>query len=328
MQVQALARDALLQTVYDRAKQLHATDSGSAAARAVVLREASRIEQIPGDDSSALLARVEELKASSRASGRRALGWAVGLAGVGVATGMAIGGPAAFYVPLGALGAASIAGMISWGGYSNGRFYQETGEMIERWARVAQAPPLAPGPLPRVDSSTPASKQQLLDLMEASRGYLAAHLDQPGHPAALAEVEQDLTDLSRRPETDLAELRAHLRAENVELRKKMHRVGWGAMGGMVLGLATLPLVGVAGMVVGFGSSAGLATVGQFMLRHEGRQLRLGRNLQGWETQLERLKEMSGEVERLAAPGSSAGIKEQAGFLLIGGVRVPIAPRTA
>lgn len=324
MQVQALARDALLQSVYDRAKQLHSTDSGSTAARAVVLREASRMEQISGDDSCAMLGRVEELKASSRASGRRALGCAIGLAGMGLAAAVGLSGSAAFFVPLGALGAASIAGMISWGSYSNGRFYQETGAMIERWARVAQAPPVEPGPLPRIDPASPSSKQQLLDLMEASRAYLAAHLDQPGHPAALAEVEQDLTDLSRRPESDLGEMRAHLRAENAELRKKMHRVGWGAMGAMVLGLAGLPLVGAAGLVVGFGSSAGLATVGQLMLRHEGRQLRLGRNLQGWESRLAQLKEMSGEVERLAAPGSTAGIREQAGYLLIGGVRVPVA----
>jgi hypothetical protein len=334
MQVHVLGRDAVMRTVYERADRLKSSelsDPGSAAARAVVLREAHRLEQIPGADTAAMHSELARLRADSRSGGRKALVVGAGLLAAGAATGLALAGSfptGAMIAPIVGTGAASLAFIAGYGGFSNDRFYQETGEMLERWTRVATAPPLAPGEwlkaLPSVRPDTPATREEVLDLMQASRGYLAANLDQPGHAAALSEVERDFAGLSARPEATLSEVRTNLAEEQQALRKQMLKVGYGAVGGMILGLVGLPFLGATGIALGFGGSAALTTVGHVMLRREKKILTLERHLAGWEQQLARLKEMSSEVHQLANPGQTSGVKRQAGYLVVGGVRVPVA----
>ncbi len=334
MQVHVLGRDQVLKTVYERADRLKSSelsDPGSAAARGVVMREAYRMEQISGHDTASMHAEIARLRAESRSGGRKAVLVGVGLLAAGAAAGLALGPSfpmAGMIAPIVGTGAAACAFMAGYGGFSNDRFYQETGEMLERWTRVATAPPLAPGEwlktLPVVQPDTPATREEVLDLMQASRGYLAANLDQPGHAAALSEVERDLAGLSARTEEKLSEVRTNLASEQQALRKQMLKVGYGAVGGMLLGLVGLPFLGAAGIALGFGGSAALTTVGHVMLRREQKVLALDRHLAGWEQQLGHLKEMSAEVHQLASPGLTAGVKRQAGYLVVGGVRVPVA----
>lgn len=334
MQVHVLGRDQVLKTVYERADRLKSTelsDPGSAAARDVVLREAYRMEQIPGQDTASMHAEIARLRQESRSDGRKAILVGAGLAAAGVAVGLALGPSlpmAGTIAPIIGVGSAATAFLMGYGGFHNDRFYQETGEMIDRWTRVASAPPVAPGEwlktLPAATPNTPATRQEVLDLMQASRGYLAANLDQPGHAAALSEVERDLAGLSARPEEKLSDVRANLASEQQALRKQMLKVGYGAVGGMILGLVGLPFLGATGIALGFGGSAALTTVGHVMLRREQKILTLDRHLAGWEQQLVRLKELSAEVHQLANPAQSGGVQRQAGYLVVGGVRVPVA----
>ncbi|MCE7873952.1 hypothetical protein DYH09_26770 [bacterium CPR1] len=334
MQVHVLGRDAVMRTVYERADRLKScelSDPGSAAARAVVLREANRLEQIPGADTAAMHSELARLRADSRSGGRKALVVGAGLLAAGAVTGLALAGSfptGAMIAPIVGTGTAALAFIASYGGLSNDRFYQETGEMLERWTRVATAPPLAPGEWlktpPAVTPNAPATCQEVLELMQASRGYLAANLDQPGHAAALTEVERDLAGLSARPEERLSDVRASLASEQQALRKQMLKVGYTAMGGMVFGLVGLPFLGATGLALGFGGSAALITVGQVMLQREKKILTLDRHLALWEIQLQQLKDMSAEVHQLANPGQTAGVQRQAGYLVVGGVRVPVA----
>lgn len=334
MQVHVLSRDAVMKTVYERADRLKSSelsDPGSAAARDVVLREAYRMEQIPGADTTAMQSEIARLRQESRSDGRKAVLVGAGLAAAGVAVGLALGPSlpmAGTIAPIVGVGAAATACLIGYGGFHNDRFYQETGEMLDRWARVATAPPLAPGEwlktLPAATPNAPATRQEVLDLMQASRGYLAANLDQPGHAAALTEVERDLAGLSARPEEKLSDVRVNLASEQEALRKQMFKVGCGAVGGMIFGLVGLPFLGATGLVLGFGGSAALTTVGHLMLRREKKILTLDRHLAGWEKQLQQLKAMSAEVHQLVNPGQTVGVQRQAGYLVVGGVRVPVA----
>ena len=331
MQVQVLSRDTLMKTVHERADRLKSSelsDPGSAAARGVVLSEAARMQAIPGADTRQMKLEIERLRAEQRSTGKKALAVGAAFVAAGGVAAAALSGTPGFVVPIACAGAGCFAFVLAYGSRYNDGFYGETGEMVERWTRVATAPPVAPGQwlqtLPITDPHTRPTKQEMLDLMEASRGYLQANLEQPGHAAALQEVERDLAGLARRPESLVSDIRANMQAENQALRRKMLPVAYCAMGGLIGGLASLPFLGAYGMAAGFLGAAGLATAGQLMLHHEKGQLTLHSHLQGWETQLQSLKDMSAEVHRLAQPGPSAGIKKQAGFLLVGGVRVPVS----
>jgi hypothetical protein len=262
------------------------------------------------------------LRGEARKTRRNTVLIGLGFIGAGAAAALTIG-------PIPAIacaGGAGIAFIQAYGAGYNDRFYGEAGEMIDRWTRVATAPPVPPPQTLPMVSAGPATKQELLDLMQASRSYLTAHLDQPGHGAALAEVEGDLAGLSARSETGLAEIQSRIAGDAASRRANMHKIAYGALAGMVGGFVSLPLVGVAGMVLGLGTACALTTAGHLMLQTERSELTLARHLQSWEIQLQHLKDMSDEVERLTAPGQSAGIQKQAGFLLVGGVRVPVAAK--
>ncbi|MEW6281498.1 MAG: hypothetical protein AB1758_23010, partial [Candidatus Eremiobacterota bacterium] len=146
--------------------------------------------------------------------------------------------------------------------------------------------------------------------------------------AALAEVERDLAGLANRPGRSLSEVREELTRESGELRRKMQWVGCGAMAGLIGGLVGLPFAGAAGIALGFGGAVVLTAVGHVMLHREKQVLTLNRHLAGWEEQMGYLKDTAGEVHRLAEPGASVGVQERAGYLLVGGVRVPVARRRA
>lgn len=335
MQVHTLSRDRLMKTVSERADRLRSTelsDPGSAAARNVVLGEAARMQQIAGDDTLAMKAEIERLRASSRSGSRTGLGVGLGFVAASGVTALALSGMPGIIAPMACAGAAAMAFMMSYGGFHNDKFYAETGQMIDRWSQVATAPPAKPGQwlqtLPAADPKSPPSKAEVQNLMEASRSYLTANLDQPGHAEALSAVERDIAGLARRPETDLSVLRSNMADEAQELRNKMQWVGYGAVCGMAGGVAGMFLVGWPAIAIGFGGSATLATVGQLMLRHERKELELSRHLGGWEKQLKQLKEISADVHALNEPGQSAGIRKQAGYLLVGGVRVPVASTTS
>jgi hypothetical protein len=286
------------------------------------------MDRIPGADTAAMKTEIERLRSCERAGARKAALIGLGFVAASAATALTLGGLAQTIAPIVCAGGAAMSFLVAWGGNYNNRFYQETGEMVDRWSRVATAPPVAPGDwlktLPAADPTKPATKQEVLDLMAASRGYLAANLDQPGHAAALQEVERDLAALGARPEVSLSDVQSNLKTESTELRKKMFLVGCGAMAGIIGGFCTLPFVGAVGLLAGTGVMAGLTGIGQLMLRKEQKQLTLNRHLTGWEKQLQQLKDISAEVHKLAAPGATAGIKKQAGYLLVGGVRVPVA----
>ncbi|MEW6279415.1 MAG: hypothetical protein AB1758_12370 [Candidatus Eremiobacterota bacterium] len=342
-----------MRAVYDYTGRLTGlTDPSSAAARQVVLEEARRLEQIEGADTAAMQAEIARLRAVSRGGARKNL--AVGGALVGLGAGGALGmltglapivHPIAY--PLVVAGALTVATAALAGAgaafnearifFGLDRFYREVDGALEGWIHLTVDPSEPPGhwleAVPAPDPTRPTSRQEILGVMQAAHGYWVTHLDRAGAEAALAEVERDLTGLADRPGLSLREVREELTREVDALDRRKAWVGCGAIAGLVAGLLGLPfvatgIVGAAPIAVGFGGAVLMTALGHVMLRREMRMLTLDRRLADWEEQVNTLRATAGEVHRLSRPGTSSGVQVRAGYLAVGGVRLPSTRRVA
>ncbi|MEW6279496.1 MAG: hypothetical protein AB1758_12780 [Candidatus Eremiobacterota bacterium] len=250
------------------------------------------------------------------------------------------GGPA----PGGWLQGLNFVGLM--GGATTG--FLAVGQHENRKALLRQAGELsdlalgAP-PLPHTDFLVPGghgdfgSMTRLKGVLQATESSLKGLGARPEVEAALDQLARDRKDVDRFPAATLEESRALARtAEDSEQRAasrldRLVRPGLLVGLGGVLGSGLLPgllPVGIGVLAVSL-VAAGL-DIWHRVRAHDARQSQaaLGR----WQEQLEELYRMTegarDDVERLASEPAGGGVATRSGYVVVGGVRVPVLERRA
>lgn len=334
-----VSRTELLTSLGSRLDKAGQSDPGSLALRQTLARELARLERVPGQDTEAMHRSIDQTLARDwKLVGKSALATA-GMAGLSAAAfSMGAELPGVFLAAFGVLGAPFIAAGL-WGVVEQ----HQSRAALDRWApRVAAPAPAWLPALPPIDPKTPVQRQEVQQLMESARDFLAGSADEPGHRAALKLVEKDLASLRPLAGGSLEEVRASLQASKQSHENRLGLCLAGAVvtgvAGMLLMMGGLPALapglsaalvhaGIPWIAPGIAVYAAAGLPAWKALRHKLDQNRLDKfeqNLQGWEQQVVALRAISNEVHQLCQPGQSSGIQNQGRFLVVGGVRIPVA----
>lgn len=334
-----VSRAELLGSLSSRLDKARQSDPGSTALRKTWSRDLARLQAVAGQDSEAMHHSIDaSLARDWKLVGKSALATA-GVAGLsGAAFCLGVEFPAVLLASGAVLGVPfMLAGL--WGVVEQ----HQARAALDRWAPRASTPPQAWLPaLPPLDPKLPVQRQEVQQLMESARDYLEGSADVPGHQAALKLVKKDLARLSPLSGLSVDEVRASIQASKKSHENRLALCMGGALvtglAGMFLIMGGLPVlapgltaalvqVGIPWVAPGLAVYACAALPAWKALRHKLEQRKLDRfeqNLQGWEQQVQGLRAASNEVYQLTRPGSSSGVQNQGRFLVVGGVRIPVA----
>lgn len=230
------------------------------------------------------------------------------------------------------------AATFVWGGMTDDkvRASQRMIDNLSYWEtaypKLDTAAPAGGGTLLKSSLELAASqnmKSELLQVMDATEGYLASQPQEAEVQAALGQVQHDRRLVVANAGDSLEEMRQLARQDTARANKLRNYLTVGALATFAAGGACIAL-GAPNWAVAIGSFGGaaLAIRGGLYGDHEGRNNRLIGTVDRWEMQLDGLKNIarSGqEVRQLAEgmAGQTAGVEERDGHVVLGGIRVPV-----
>ncbi len=300
-------------------------------------READQLERSPGRT----LAEVRELaRADTRrlSALRNAMWTGVAALEVGGFSSLIWGGKASFVVGGLAAIAAGVAIMSQTPALVDKiRFRESDHNTAVRAEHYLKQPPVKreePESLlinPLTSADPEHTKAELVDVLQATDKFLDQRAHEPGMWTAQLLVKGDLSRFQEMPGATLREMKDLAEADTATRRRSMKRAEYASYAFVVAGGACPILIGgpLGWVGLGLGAAGMVGAISKVCFDSVSIESNASRvnSLNQWSMQLDSLKEFSGSrqvVEKLAAGGPrGTGVEKGAGFLNVGGVRIPV-----